>query len=61
MEFFTIVLTWVSLLGLLVGIFSPSRALFWLHGKRDRKQAIFFYLFLLVLSFLLYVLASSLL
>lgn len=56
---FSIVLSYCSIIALVVGLFSPKRSLFWYHGKKSSVNSVMIYVILLVLSFLLFAVSEN--
>lgn len=51
---FALVLTWLAIIGIVVGIVFPNKSLLWYYGKRSRRKVLLIYSLLLLLSFLLF-------
>ncbi|WP_345156191.1 hypothetical protein [Pontibacter saemangeumensis] len=55
---FAIVATWVAIIGMIGGVLSPKKSLFWYMGEKTRINAFIIYSFLLLLSFILFALTE---
>jgi len=56
---FPIVTSWLAIIGLIVGLFSPNKSLFWYPGRRSRSNVFLIYGLLLFLSFIMFALTDE--
>ncbi|MFT2010324.1 hypothetical protein ACMA1I_16735 [Pontibacter sp. 13R65] len=56
---FSVLISWLSILGILVGLFFPDTSLFWFYGKRSRTNVIIIYSFFLFLSILVFAVSHN--
>ncbi|MCX2740397.1 hypothetical protein [Pontibacter anaerobius] len=56
---FAVIISILSLFGILVGLVVPDRGLFWYYGKRSRFNVLRIYLFMLLVSFLVFAVTEN--
>ena len=51
---FAIVISWAAITGIMVGLVSPKKSLFWYPGEQNRTNVLIIYSFLLLMSFIVF-------
>ena len=56
---FSIVASWLAIIGIIIGLFSPKKSLVWYLGRRSRSKVFIIYSSLLLLSFIIFALTDG--
>lgn len=54
---FAIIISWLAIIGIIVGVLFPKKSLFWYLGKKSRANVFILYSLLLLMSFILFAVA----